>query len=120
MPTDRIPHSVGLARWRAEGAGDVAPPPELRDLRRRYGWTEQQISIAFEVLADLPVHLAGGRYLISEGTLTSRELGTLTQERLIRLDRDGWALTRKGEELLCLLLAYGDPQHKWTAPAITF
>ena len=24
----------------------------------------------------------------------------LTEERLIRLDRNGWALTRKGEELL--------------------
>ena len=41
--------------------------------------------------------------------LTSREASNLMGERLIRLDRVGWALTRKGEEMLNLLNAYGDP-----------
>ena len=114
------PQSFGLARWRAECAGEMTPPPGLRDARRRSGWTDRQVSVAFEALAHLPVHLTEGRYLISDGRLKSRDVGTLTREWLIRLDRDGWALTRKGEELLELLLAYGAPQHRWVAPPITF
>lgn len=112
--------SVGLARWRAECAGELAPPRDLRDLRHRYGWTGPQINLAFEALAGIPVHPAEGSYLIFDRDLTSREAAALTKERLIRLDRNGWALTLKGEELLTLLLAYGDPQHRWCRPPITF
>lgn len=120
MSTYRTPQSLGLARWRAECAGEMTPPPELRDSRRRCGWTDQQISVAFEALAQLPVQPTEGRYLISDGRLTSRDVGTLSHEWLIRLDRDGWALTRKGEELLELLLAYGAAQHRWSAPSTRF
>jgi hypothetical protein len=116
MSRYRTPQSFGLARWRAECAGEMTPPPELADARRRCGWTDQQVSVAFEALAHLPVHPTEGRYLFSDGRITSRDVATLTREWLIRLDRDGWALTRKGEELHELLLAYGAPQHRWTAP----
>ena len=48
--------SVGLARWRAECAGEIAPQRELRDLLRRYGWTGRQIGLAFEALGGITVH----------------------------------------------------------------
>lgn len=111
---------VGLARWRAECAGEIAPPTELRVLRRRYGWTSRQISIAFEALAGVEVYPVNSFLLILEGELTSQERSALANEHVIRLDRDGWALTRKGEELLSLLNAYGDPRHQWSASPITF
>jgi hypothetical protein len=120
MPAYRSQQLVGLARWRAECAGEIAPPPELRYLRGRYGWTSRQISLAFEALQSVPVHPAQPSYLIFDRELTSREAAMLTEERLIRLDRNGWALTRKGEELFSLLLAYGDPQYEWGRQAITF
>ena len=86
----------------------------------RYGWTRPHINLAFEALADIPVLTAEGSCLIFDRDLTPREAAALTRERLIRLDRNGRALTREGEELLSLLLAYGDPQHEWGRPLITF
>lgn len=100
--------------------GTIAPPPELRALRRRFGWTSRQISVAFEALAQVTVQTVNGFYLIADRQLTSREASNLMNERLIRLDRGGWALTRKGEELFSLLLAYGDPLHEWRRPPIKF
>jgi hypothetical protein len=76
--------------------------------------------VAFEALVGVLVHPANGSCLILDTELASREASNLMRERLIRIDRVGWALTRKGEELLSLLLAYGDLKHQWTRPRITF
>ena len=120
MTTYETQQLGGLARWQAECAGEISPPPELCDLRRRCGWKPQQISLAFEALAGIPVHAVNGSYLIFDRELTSKEASALMRQRLIRLDRDGWALTRKGEEMLALLAAYSDPRQPWSGPPIRF
>jgi hypothetical protein len=72
MPAYETQQLGGLARWRAECAGEIVPPSELCDLRRRCGWTSQQINSAFEALAGTPVHAVNGSYLIFDRELTSR------------------------------------------------
>ena len=57
------------------------------------------------------MHPANGTYFIGDRDITSKEASLLTKERLIQLHWDGWTLTRKGGELLSLLIAYGDPKH---------
>ena len=108
LASDGVSQLAALARWQSECAGNKGPSAELRVLQRRFGWTRQEISLCFEALAGMSVRPAVGRYLVDR-ELTPTETARLTDLWLIRLDRDGWALTRKAEEMLGLMAACSNP-----------
>ncbi len=96
----------GLARWRAERAGQIQAPPQLRAQVARSGWSPEAIDAAFEVLAALELQKVGGKLVIS-GRLDSRRTSALVAENLAQFGLPGWFLTAKGEALSALLSAYG-------------
>lgn len=103
---------MALALRRAERAGRIDAPPELRELVRRSGWPDEQIDAAFLALADVELS-PFGEFLVVVSRLDARKTAALKNENLIQLSIPDWSLTHKGTQMWALMGAYADPRLQW-------
>jgi hypothetical protein len=102
-----------LTLRKAERAGQLEPPAQLREEAQATGWPDEDIDAAFAALAKIEVRPLGDFLIVTSG-LDGHTTAELTKQFLIQYSIPTWSLTNgKGRTMWELMHAYADPRWRW-------